>query len=149
MWTDDRRSPTAVNAPTVDRRRVGWLALALAVSWGSMLFHNLWELPLTLLAPENTGPLAVDIGLLVACWWRPSSRVIWTVIFSWGLLNMVVGGFVTVLPLPMLPFDPPQTVEHYAVHAAYAIGQLPLLVVAGGALRQLRSQRSRIGGEGA
>ena len=116
----DQSSPsstTGATSPTADRRRIGLLALALAVSWASMLFHNQWELPLTPLDLENTGPLAVDIALLVACWWRPWSRVVWTVILAWGLLNMVVGGLVTVLPLPVLPFVPEQTVDHYAVHA--------------------------------
>ena len=76
-----------------------------------MVFHNQWELPLTPLDLENMGPLAVDIALLVVCWRRPRSRVVWTVILAWGLLNMVVGGLLTVLPLPVLPFAPEQTVE--------------------------------------
>ena len=137
MWTDHRRAPTDVTAPS-DRPRAGRLALALAVSWASMLLHNQWELPLTPLAPENTGPLAVDIALLVVCWRRPRSRVVWTAILAWGLVNMLVGGLLTVLPLPVLPFVPEQTFDHYAVHVVYALGQLPLVLVAGGALRQLR-----------
>jgi len=148
MWTDHRQASTDVTAPTADRRRVGLLALALAVSWASMLFHNQWELPLTPLDLENTGPLAVDIALFVACWRRPSSRLLWIVILVWGLLNMVVGGLLTVLPLPVLPFVPEQTVDHYAVHVVYAIGQLPLVLVAGGALRRLHRQTQRISAEG-
>ena len=148
MWTDHRQASTDVNAPTTDRRRVGLLALALAVSWASMLFHNQWELPLTPLDLENTGPLAVDIALLLACWWRPWSRLVWTAILAWGLINMVVGGLLTVLPLPVLPFVPEQTVDHYAVHVVYAIGQLPLVLVAGGALRRRRRQTQRISAEG-
>lgn len=123
--------------PAVGRRSVVLLTLALAVSWASMLFHN-QELPLTVFAVENTGPLAFDVALLVACWWRPSSRVVWTVTLIWGLLNMVVGGIVTVLPLPFLPFVPPQTIEHYAVHAVYTLGQVPLVLLAAGSLWRLR-----------
>lgn len=149
MWTNHRQaSTTGVTSPTADRRRVGLLALALAVSWASMVFHNQWELPITPLDLANTGPLAVDIALLVACWRWPRSHVVWTVVLAWGLLNMVVGGLVTVLPLPVLPFGPEQTVDHYAVHVVYAIGQLPLVLVAGGALRQLRHRKYWIGADG-
>jgi len=147
MTINHRQASTGAIAPTPHRRRIGPLALALAVSWASMVFHN-QELPLTLLDLENTGPLAVDIALLIACWWRPSSRVVWTTILVWGLLNMVIGGLVTTLPLPVLPFDPPQTVEHYAVHLVYAVGQLPLVLVAGEALRQLRGQKQEMRAEG-
>ena len=147
MTVNHRPASTGAIAPTPHRRRTGLLAVALAVSWASMVFHN-QELPLTLLDLENTGPLAVDIALLIACWLRPSSLVVWTAILVWGLLNMVIGGIVTVLPLPVLPFVPPQTVEHYAVHLVYAVGQLPLVLVAGKALRQLRRQKQETRAEG-
>lgn len=143
-----RISNTGVDSPTADRRGVGLLAVALAVSWGSMVFHNQWELPVTPLSLENTGPLAVDLALLAACWWRPSSRVVWTLILAWGLLNVVVGGVLTVLPLPVLPFAPEQTLEHYAVRVVYALGQVPLVLVAGGALRRLRHPNQEIEREG-
>jgi len=42
----------------------------------------------------------------------------------------VIGGIVTVLPLPMLPFAPEQSLSHYAAHVLYTVGQLPLVVVA-------------------
>jgi hypothetical protein len=145
MRTNHRQAPpTGAPLQNTDGRRIGLLTLALAVSWASMLFHNQWELPLTPLDLENTGPLAVDIALLIACWWRPGSRVLWTLILAWGVLNLVVGGLLTVLPLPVLPFAPEQTVSHYAVHLVYAIGQLPLVLVAGRALHQLRRENRRI-----
>ena len=138
MRPDETRTAKTETERNADRRRIGRLAAALAVSWGSMLLHNQWELPLTPLSPENTGPLAVDIGLLIACWKWPSSRIAWGVVLGWALLNMVVGGVITVLPLPVLPFVPPQTIDHYMVHAIYAAGQLPLILVAIAALRQPR-----------
>jgi hypothetical protein len=143
----NRRSTAVPTSTSSDRGRVGLLALALAVSWVSVVFHNR-ELPLTLLDVENTGPLAFDVALLVVCWWWPSSRVVWTAILVWGVVNMVIGGILTVLPLPVLPFSPAQTVEHYAVHAVYAIGQLPLVLVAGRALRQLRQKKQHNGANG-
>ena len=39
------------------------MAVALAISWGSMLAHNLYELPLGPLDPESYGPLVVAAGL--------------------------------------------------------------------------------------
>lgn len=148
VWINHRADPNTAVAPNAGRRRLGLLALAFAVSWGSMLFHNQLELPLTPLDLENTGPLAVDVILFVACWRWPWSRVVWVSILVWALLNLVVGGIVTVLPLTVLPFAPEQTVEHYAVHAVYAIGQLPLVLVASGALRSLLYQRGMKAEEG-
>ena len=142
MWINQRQdSNTDAAAPTAGRPKLGLLALALAVSWGSMLFHNQSELPITPLDVENTGPLAVDIVLFVACWRWPWSRVVWMSILVWALINLVIGGIVTVLPLPVLPFVPEQTVEHYAVHAVYAVGQLPLALLAAEALRGLRRHK--------
>ncbi len=34
-----------------------------------------------------------------------------------------------VLPLPVLPFSPEQSVRHYAFHVRYAASKLPSLVV--------------------
>ena len=38
--------------------------------------------------------------------------------------------------------------EHYAVHAVYAVGQLPLVFLAGAALRRLRNIKQPIGANG-
>ena len=55
MWINQRQdSNTDSAASTAGRRKLGLLALALSVSWGSMLFHNQSELPLTPLDIENT-----------------------------------------------------------------------------------------------
>jgi hypothetical protein len=106
------------------------MAIALALSAGSMLAHNLYELPIGPLAAENTGPIAVAaaIGIAYAIW--PGSRVVAGVAFGWGLLNLVIGGIVTVLPLSILPFVPEQSLSHYAAHVVYAVGQVPLVVLA-------------------
>ncbi|WP_438854532.1 hypothetical protein [Agromyces sp. M3QZ16-3] len=130
----------------VGRRRVAVLAAALAASWVAMVIHNQAELPITLLDLENTGPLAVDVALLALCWRWPASRIAWSVVLAWALLNLVVGGLVTVLPLAVLPFAPEQTVEHYLMHVVYAIGQIPLVVVAVIALRGAASGHSAEGG---
>ena len=120
--------------PPVRRTSV---ALALAISWGSMLAHNSYELPLSPIDPENSGPLVVAmlIGLAYAA--RPDARAIVAAALGWGVLNLVIGGIVTVLPLPALPFAPEQSVSHYAAHVLYTAGQVPLVVLV---LRGLRAE---------
>jgi len=41
----------------------------------------------------------------------------------------LVGGALSVLPLPVLPFEPEQTLRHYSFHLLYAAAQIPLLVL--------------------
>ncbi len=110
-------------------RQAGVMAAAVAVSWASMLAHNLYELPISIFALPNTGPLAAAVALLVAYVALPSSRVPPLLLFIWAGLNLVVGGILTVLPIPVLPFEPEQSASHYAAHLVYSAGQLPLLVL--------------------
>lgn len=125
-----------------------WMAAALAVSWGSMLVHNLYELPLGPLDLENAGPLAVAAGLGLAYAARPCSWSIGVAALGWGALNLGVGGVLTVLPLPILPFAPEQSVSHYAAHAVYTIGQAPLVVLAYGAARASIARQAAVARDG-
>ncbi|NJD28186.1 MAG: hypothetical protein FIA92_07800 [Chloroflexi bacterium] len=111
------------------------MSLALALSGASMLAHNLFELPLSPLDVENSGPLVVDVILAAAFALRPRSFAAIVSIAAWGLLNLVIGGIITVLPLPILPFAPEQTVSHYLAHAVYMLGQVPLVVLSTRAIR--------------
>lgn len=113
------------------------MALAFALSWLTMLAHNTYELPLTPTDLENSGPLVVDLLLLAAYWRRPESRGVPMAILGWAVLNLVIGGFVTVLPLEVLPFAPEQSLSHYLTHLVYAVGQVPLIVLSVTALRRL------------
>ena len=126
---DGRSRVTA--GPTPSR-----MAIAFAVSWVAMLAHNLFELPVTPLDIENSGPLLVDLALLAAYWRLPTSRGVQVAILSWAVLNLIVGGVVTVLPLPVLPFVPEQSLSHYLSHLIYSAGQVPLLILSVAALRQ-------------
>jgi hypothetical protein len=58
-------------------------------------------------------------------------------LLAWGLLHLV-GGFATVLPLPVWPFSPEQSVRHYAFHVLYAFTQLPLVALVRHEHRELR-----------
>ncbi len=140
MRTKERHTPpvtrTTVRAPVPAPTL---MAIGFAASWLAMLAHNLFELPLTLLDIENSGPLLVALALFAAYWRRPMSRGVLLAILGWALLNLVVGGVVTVLPLSVLPFVPEQSPSHYLAHVVYAIGQVPLVFLAVAALRQPRT----------
>jgi hypothetical protein len=112
------------------------MAAALAASALSMLAHNLYELPLTPIDVENSGPIAFAVILGVAYAIRPDAKVVTGVLLVWGCLNLVIGGLVSVLPVPILPFVPEQSVEHYAAHVVYTVGQVPLVVLAYRAVRR-------------
>jgi len=101
---------------------------AAAISWLGFLVHNVADLPgQTLLSPETLVPSLVTAALVVAyaAGWR---RVAAVGLLVWATLNLV-GGALSVLPLPVLPFEPEQTLRHYSFHALYAVTQIPLIVV--------------------
>lgn len=96
--------------------------LAVAVAWLGFVLHNVADLPQqTLLSPETLYPTLIYIGLTVLLRWT-----VWP-LFTWTLLNMLGGGLISVLPLPILPFDPDQSLRHYSFHLIYALTQFPLL----------------------
>ena len=142
MWTSDLPSPPVADEST-RVVRVGAVATALGLSWATMLGHNLYELPLAPTAIENTGPLLVSVMLAIAVLLRPTSRLVSAAILGWALLNLVIGGVVSVLPLPILPFEPEQTLDHYLAHVYYTAGQLPLVLYALTALRRRSGTASR------
>lgn len=111
------------------------MAVALAVSALSMLAHNLYELPLSPIDLENSGPIAFAALLAVAYAMRPDSKAAAAAAFGWGVVNLVIGGIVSVLPLSILPFVPEQSIAHYGAHVVYAVGQIPLVVLGYRALR--------------
>ena len=57
----------------------------------------------------------------------------------WSTVNLV-GAVLSVLPLPFLPFEPEQTVRHYAFHGVYLLSQLPLIAATWIWLHSLREQ---------
>ena len=119
------------------------MAAALAISWASMLGHNLYELPLSPSDPENSGPLLVAVGLGVAYAARPGSLSVAASALAWGVLNLVVGGILSVLPLPFLPFVPEPSMSHYGAHIVYTLGQVPLVLVAYRAARWATASQDR------
>jgi hypothetical protein len=109
------------------RREVAVAAAAL-VAWAGLFVHNVADLPgQTLLSPESEVPGLVSL-VLIALWFLPRTRRIagWLVL-GWALLNLI-GGALSVLPLPILPFAPEQSLRHYLFHLLYGLCQVPLVV---------------------
>jgi hypothetical protein len=117
------------NSTAQRQQPVHLLGFLLALSWLGMVVHNLLELPLTLLSPENSLPGLVSF-LLFLGWWRLSDArtALLYAMFGWALLHLVAGGVLSVLPLPVWPFVPEQSLAHYLSHAFYSLLQLPLLI---------------------
>lgn len=105
------------------------MAAALTLSALSMLAHNVYELPLSPIDLENSGPIAFAALLAGAYAMWADSKVVAAAAFGWGVLNLVIGGIISVLPLSILPFVPEQSITHYGAHVLYAVGQIPLVVL--------------------
>lgn len=110
------------------RPSVAMGGLGLLVAWLGEVGHNVLSLPgLPLLGPESLGPAVLDVALLAAFWRWPGNSPVRVLLVGWVLVNLFVGGILTVLPLGVFPFAPEQTVQHYLAHALYTAAQLPVL----------------------
>lgn len=109
-----------------DASRPLLMVAALGMSTAGAVYHNSREFPeVSLGAPEMVS--AILPAAILAVWWllRPG-RALWWAILIWVVaLNLVVGAILSVLPIPILPFSPEQSWDHYASHILYALAQLP------------------------
>ncbi|HNP70982.1 MAG TPA: hypothetical protein PLO33_03215 [Kouleothrix sp.] len=112
-----------------------WVAAATALAWLGFFIHNIADLPgQSLLSPETGLPTLVYLVLWLA-WWRfPGQRLTLWMLLGWGLVSLIGGGL-SVLPFPFLPFYPEQSLRHYVFHVVYGAAQLPLIVVTAALLR--------------
>jgi uncharacterized membrane protein YjdF len=114
---------------TTDRSH-GLVAALLALSWLGLFVHNSIELPaLNLLSAENSLPALVAVLLFAGWWLLPTRRLAAALLLVWGLLHLVGGAIVTVIPFSFLPFVPDQNFTHYFAHFLYGLAQLPLIGV--------------------
>ena len=114
---------------TADRSH-GLVAALLALSWLGLFVHNSIELPaLNLLSAENSLPALVAVLLFAGWWLLPTRRLAAALLLVWGLLHLVGGAIVTVIPFSFLPFVPEQVFIHYFAHFLYGLAQLPLIGV--------------------
>jgi len=107
----------------------GLVAALLALSWLGLFTHNSIELPsLNLLSPENSLPALVTVILFIGWSLLPTRRRLAAgLLLMWGLLHLVGGAIVTVIPFSFLPFVPKQDFTHYFAHFLYGLTQLPLI----------------------
>lgn len=114
---------------TIARPRAGWVVAAVALAWLGFYVHNIADLPGQSFGSAETGLPTLVYLVLFLVWWRtPASRVALWLLLGWALLNLVGGGL-SVVPLPLLPFVPEQSMRHYLFHAVYGAAQLPLIGV--------------------
>lgn len=119
-------------------RPVGFMFAFAVLSWLGEFVHNLYELPnLTPLSPENSIPAVISLALFAMWWLMPSNRVASVLFLAWGLLHLIGGGILSVMPFGFLPFYPRQTLDHYAAHVEYGLAQIPLILLA---IKQLRAR---------
>ena len=108
----------------------GPVVIATVLSWLGLYIHNVNDLPhQTPLSPDSGIPGAILLVLLAMWCIRPLRRPATTLLLAWAWLDLI-GGALSVLPLPFLPFHPEQTLRHYSFHVVYAVLQVPLIVVA-------------------
>jgi hypothetical protein len=120
----------------VARRPIGLMLAATLLSWLGEYLHNLYELPaLTLLSPENSITAAISLALFAVWWLTPFGRAAALLLLAWGLLHLVGGGIISVIPFGFLPYYPEQTLDHYGAHVFYGLAQLPLIIMAARELR--------------
>jgi len=97
-------------------------------------------------APSNTGALLV-VGASAAWCARSDTRRIQTigaaVLVAVAVTFLIGGAVASVLPLPLWPWQPEQTLRHYAIHLLWAVSIVPLLVVSVGELLSHRHDRPR------
>jgi hypothetical protein len=93
------------------------LVVTVAVAWLGLWGHELYRVPSSLgLTLDGSLPLlAVAIALLL--WWlrAANQRAATWALLTYALINGM-GGFLSVLPLPFLPFVPEQTLEAVPKH---------------------------------
>ena len=98
---------------------------AAALAWTGFYVHNIADLPgQSLRSPETLYPTVVTVVCL-AVLLIPATRTAgaW-LLLGWTALNLL-GGALSVLPLPILPFAPEQSLRHYAFHALTRFANYP------------------------
>ena len=114
-----------------------------ALAAGGMLAHDVFEFGRAFLVdPQTLIPLGIFAILAILAAREAAGLAAWVALFAWGVLNLVGGGIVSVLPLDLLPFQPKQSLGHYGVHVMYTLAEVPLVLVAWSGIRASRAERA-------
>jgi hypothetical protein len=107
--------------------RLQWLGLGLLLALTGTLLHDLVEFGGP--SPENSLPVTIVFITVFLIWrqWPSMRRVSEAVLLTFALVMLIGGALASVLPLPIWPFTPEQTLSHYAVHIVWALGLLALI----------------------
>jgi hypothetical protein len=116
------------------------MAGAFMLSWLGFWVHELFRLPVQFgFTLESVLFHLLPALIIFLAWWRfPQSMLPLSGMWVLGILHGLGGGVLSVLPLPIWPFVPEQTVSHYIVHGVYFIAQIPLLLLAFTLMRSYR-----------
>lgn len=112
------------------RNQTVLVAGLMLLSWLGMIAHNRAELPmLAWYRPEYVGPSLLSLILFLGWWRMERRRRFWRwLILAWSSMHFIIGGILSVLPLPIWPFVPEQSLGHYSAHLVYSLFQIPILV---------------------
>lgn len=116
-----------------------WMGAAVVVSAVGLAIHNVREFGAAALGALSTGfipMLGISVLLFVAWWLIPGGQKVGSIgLLVIGLLHLIGGAILSVLPLGFLPFVPEQSAPHYLSHGIYGVTQLPLIWLAWNAAR--------------
>jgi hypothetical protein len=124
-----------------NKRYGGFIAVFTFLSWMGLYIHNRIELPqLTLLSPENSVTALVAIALFLIWWFLPSRRTPGILLLTLGLVHLIGGAILSVIPFKFLPYYPEQSTTHYLAHTLYGFAQLPLIAAMVWQTRRTRAE---------
>ena len=87
--------------------------------------------------PEYIFPSLVSLLLFLGWLMQSNRRRLWArLLFAWTSIHLLIGAILSVIPLPIWPFYPEQSIGHYVSHVIYGVAQLPLLWVLGKGIRK-------------
>jgi hypothetical protein len=106
--------------------------------------HDSWEFGVP--SRQNSLPFALAVAVLLGGWYRaPDARALVVRMLRIVASVLLIGGAVaSALPLPIWPWHPEPTAEHYIVHAVWAAGLIALLVATAGRATRQRGVGSRV-----
>jgi len=114
----------------VERPRIDRLVAATFISWVGLWIHEIYRVPVLLGFTPDGDLFMFPVAAGLAYWWyRTRATPAAASLLVYAAINLV-GGLLSVMPLDWPPFKPEQNAGHYAVHAVYAVCQLPLLFFA-------------------